>query len=81
MNGSAGGGMPHFTRVRSVEELDAAVRSAGRPVDPRFLCRLVRLVQGDGALHVHRYDRAAQLAGALLLKADVTANASTIARC
>ena len=74
MNGSAGGGMPHFTRVRSVEELDAAVRSAGRPVVLDFYadwcvsCKeMERFTFTDTTVQ-------RKLTGALLLKADVTQN-------
>ncbi len=67
-------GMPRFALVRSVGELDAALRSAGRPVDARLLRRLVRLVQGDGALHVHRSGGPAPACRRGAAKADVTAN-------
>jgi hypothetical protein len=64
-----------FTRVRSLAELEAGSprRAAG---DARFLCRLVRLVQGDGALHLRRPAVQAKLAGWTLLQADVTANSA-----
>ena len=66
--------VPRFTR--GAQRRRARRRAAlGRPAgDARLLCRLVRLLQGDGALHLHRSGGAARLAGALLLKADVTAN-------
>ncbi len=74
LNGSADGGMPRFTRVRSVEELDAAVRSAGRPVMLDFYadwcvsCKeMERFTFTDTSVQ-------RKLAGALLLKADVTQN-------
>ncbi len=47
-------GMPRFTLIRSTDELDAAVQERRSARDPRFLRRLVRLLQGDGALHLHR---------------------------
>ena len=68
------GGAPRFTMVRSVDELDAALRSAGRPVMLDFYadwcvsCKeMERFTFSDAAV-------AAKLAGALLLKVDVTAN-------
>jgi thiol:disulfide interchange protein DsbD len=67
-------GMPHFTLVHSTEELDAAVKSAGRPVMLDFYadwcvsCKeMERFTFTDPAVQK-------KLAGALLLKADVTAN-------
>jgi len=63
-----------FATVRSVAELDAAVRSAGRPVMLDFYadwcvsCKeMERFTFTDAAVQ-------ARLAGALLLKADVTKN-------
>jgi thiol:disulfide interchange protein DsbD len=63
-----------FTTVRSVAELDAALRSAGRPVMLDFYadwcvsCKeMERFTFSDGAVQK-------KLAGAVLLKADVTAN-------
>jgi len=65
---------PHFTTVRSVGELDAALRSAGRPVMLEFYadwcvsCKeMERYTFADPAVQ-------RRLAGALLLRADVTAN-------
>ena len=65
---------PRFTAVRSVAELDAALRSAGRPVVLDFYadwcvsCKeMERFTFADP--EVQR-----RLAGALLLRADVTAN-------
>jgi thiol:disulfide interchange protein DsbD len=67
-------GMPRFARVRSSDELDAALRSAGRPVMLDFYadwcvsCKeMERFTFTDPAVQK-------KLAGALLLKADVTAN-------
>ena len=67
-------GMPRFPRVRSVDELDAALRTAGRPVMLDFYadwcvsCKeMERFTFTDPAVQE-------KLAGALLLKADVTAN-------
>jgi len=67
-------GMPRFQRVKSVDELDAAVRTAGRPVMLDFYadwcvsCKeMERFTFTDPAVQK-------KLAGALLLKADVTAN-------
>ena len=64
----------NFTRVHSVAELDQALRSAGRPVMLDFYadwcvsCKeMERFTFSDPAIQ-------AKLAGALLLKADVTAN-------
>ena len=49
------GGAPRFQAVRSVDELDAALKSVGRAAGhARLLCRLVRLEQGDGTLHLQR---------------------------
>ena len=63
-----------FTTVRSVAELDAALRSAGRPVMLDFYadwcvsCKeMERFTFSDAAVQK-------KLAGAVLLKADVTAN-------
>lgn len=65
---------PRFTRVRSVAELDAALLGAGRPVMLDFYadwcvsCKeMERFTFTDPRVR-------AQLAGALLLKADVTEN-------
>ena len=65
---------PRFQRVRSVDELDAALRTAGRPVMLDFYadwcvsCKeMERFTFTDPAVQK-------KLAGALLLKADVTAN-------
>jgi thiol:disulfide interchange protein DsbD len=67
-------GMPRFTVVRSVDELDAALRSAGRPVMLDFYadwcvsCKeMERFTFSDPTVQ-------AKLEGALLLKADVTQN-------
>jgi thiol:disulfide interchange protein DsbD len=67
-------GMPRFRTVKSVDELNAAVRSAGRPVMLDFYadwcvsCKeMERFTFTDPAVQK-------KLAGALLLKADVTAN-------
>jgi thiol:disulfide interchange protein DsbD len=63
-----------FSRIRSVDELDAALASAGRPVVLDFYadwcvsCKeMDRFTFSDPAV-------AARLAGALLLRADVTRN-------
>ena len=65
---------PRFESVRSVAELDAALRGAGRPVMLDFYadwcisCKeMERLTFTDSAVQT-------RLAGALLLRADVTAN-------
>ncbi|MEO8310873.1 MAG: protein-disulfide reductase DsbD [Caldimonas sp.] len=67
-------GMPQFRRVKSVDELDAVLRSAGRPVMLDFYadwcvsCKeMERFTFTDPTVQK-------KLAGALLLKADVTAN-------
>ena len=67
-------GMPRFQRVKSVAELDAALRTAGRPVMLDFYadwcvsCKeMERFTFTDPAVQK-------KLAGAVLLKADVTAN-------
>ena len=67
-------GMPRFQTIKSVADLDAAVRSAGRPVMLDFYadwcvsCKeMERFTFTDAAVQK-------KLAGALLLKADVTAN-------
>jgi thiol:disulfide interchange protein DsbD len=67
-------GMPRFQRVRSVDDLDAALRTAGRPVMLDFYA--------DWCVSCKEMERFTfteptvqkKLAGALLLKADVTAN-------
>jgi len=67
-------GIPRFQRVKSVAELDAALRTAGRPVMLDFYadwcvsCKeMERFTFTDPAVQK-------KLAGAVLLKADVTAN-------
>ncbi len=67
---------PHFTAVRSVAELDAVLRSAGRPVMLDFYadwcvsCKeMERFTFADPAVQ-------RRLAGAVLLRADVTANSA-----
>jgi thiol:disulfide interchange protein DsbD len=67
-------GMPSFRRVKSISELDTALRTAGRPVMLDFYadwcvsCKeMERFTFTDPAVQK-------KLAGALLLKADVTAN-------
>ena len=67
-------GMPRFVAVRSVAELDDAIKGAGRPVMLDFYadwcvsCKeMERFTFTDPAVQK-------KLAGALLLKADVTAN-------
>jgi thiol:disulfide interchange protein DsbD len=69
-----GAGAPQFQPVRSVDELDAALRTAGRPVMLDFYadwcvsCKeMERFTFSDAAVR-------ARLDGALLLKADVTQN-------
>ncbi len=72
--GAANAAGPVFKPVRSVEELDAVLRTAGRPVMLDFYadwcvsCKeMERFTFTDAAVQ-------RKLAGALLLKADVTAN-------
>ncbi|HEX4233695.1 MAG TPA: protein-disulfide reductase DsbD [Caldimonas sp.] len=67
-------GMPRFQTVSSVDELDAVLKSAGRPAILDFYadwcvsCKeMERFTFTDSAVQK-------RLAGALLLKADVTAN-------
>ena len=74
LGGDAAAPGPVFTSVRSVAELDAAVRSAGRPVMLDFYadwcvsCKeMERFTFVDPAVQK-------KMSGALLLKADVTAN-------
>ena len=71
---TAGERQPRFVAVRSVAELDRALQTAGRPVMLDFYadwcvsCKeMERFTFSDPAVQ-------ARLAGALLLKADVTAN-------
>ena len=52
-----------FERVRTVAELDARIPCCRQARHARFLCRLVRLVQGDGALHLLRCPRPAETRG------------------
>jgi thiol:disulfide interchange protein DsbD len=73
---AAAPGAPQFTTVRSSEELDAALRNAGRPVMLDFYadwcvsCKeMDRYTFSDPAVQQ-------RLAGALLLRADVTANSA-----
>ena len=63
-----------FKRVRSSRRARPRLTNRGPAGDARFLCRLVRVVQGDGALYLHRRagPRAAREHGAA--QADVTAN-------
>ena len=72
--GEAPSAMPVFKTVRSVDELDAVLRTAGRPAMLDFYadwcvsCKeMERFTFSDAAVQK-------KLAGALLLKADVTAN-------
>lgn len=74
--GGEASALPTFTRVRSVAELDAALQGAGRPVMLDFYadwcvsCKeMERYTFVDPAVKK-------KLAGALLLKADVTANSA-----
>jgi thioredoxin:protein disulfide reductase len=67
-------GMPRFQAIKSIDELNAAVRSSGRPVMLDFYadwcvsCKeMERFTFSDPAVQK-------KLAGAVLLKADVTAN-------
>jgi thiol:disulfide interchange protein DsbD len=69
-------GAPQFTTVRSSNELDAALRQAGRPVVLDFYadwcvsCKeMDRYTFGDATVQQ-------RLTGALLLRADVTANSA-----
>ncbi|MEO8526245.1 MAG: protein-disulfide reductase DsbD [Caldimonas sp.] len=71
---AAAAGAPQFVAVRSVAELDAALRSPGRPVMLDFYadwcvsCKeMERFTFADPAVQ-------RRLAGAVLLRADVTAN-------
>ena len=73
---AAGGEAPHFQRVRDVTELDAAVRSAGRPVMLDFYadwcvsCKeMERFTFNDPRVR-------ARLDKALLLQVDVTRNSA-----
>jgi hypothetical protein len=50
-----------FKLIKTVDDLEREVADAGRrePTrDARLLCRLVRLLQGDGEVHLHRRRRA-----------------------
>ena len=74
LRGGASTAAPTFQRVRSVAELDAVLQSAGRPVMLDFYadwcvsCKeMERYTFTDAAVQ-------RKLAGAVLLKADVTAN-------
>ncbi len=74
LRGGVAAAAPQFTRVRSVAELDAALLAAGRPVMLDFYadwcvsCKeMERFTFADAAVQ-------RKLAGALLLKADVTKN-------
>lgn len=58
-------------RIRSVAELDARIKATGQPVMLDFLRRLVRVVQGNGAVYLRRCASAVD-AGWTLLQADVT---------
>jgi thioredoxin:protein disulfide reductase len=78
LRGASGGAFetsaPQFTRVRSVAELDAALRTAGRPVMLDFYADwCVSCKEMERFTFVEPAVRR-KLAGALLLKADVTAN-------
>ena len=72
--GTAAAPGPQFVAVKSSDELDAALRTAGRPVMLDFYadwcvsCKeMERFVFTDAAVQRH-------MSGALLLRADVTAN-------
>jgi len=76
LRGAEGPGMPAFTSVHSLDELDAALRSSGRPVMLDFYadwcvsCKeMERFTFSDPAVQ-------AKLGGATLLKADVTRNSA-----
>jgi thiol:disulfide interchange protein DsbD len=69
-------GMPRFQHVRSVDELDAAVRSAGRPVMLDFYadwCVSCKVIERD-VFSDARVQQA--LAGMQLLRPDITANSA-----
>jgi len=73
---AASPGMPRFQRVKSVDELDAALRTAGRPVMLDFYadwcvsCKeFEKFTFTDSAVRQ-------KLAGLTLLRADVTANSA-----
>jgi thioredoxin:protein disulfide reductase len=73
---TAGEGQPRFVAVRSVADLDRALQTAGRPAMLDFYadwcvsCKeMERFTFSDPSVQ-------ARLAGALLLKADVTANSA-----
>ena len=64
---------PRFERVRTARRARRAAEDRGPAGDARFLRRLVRVVQGDGALHLQRREgQGAQLAQMALLQVDVT---------
>lgn len=72
--GTGAAGVPHFTMIRNAGDLDAALRAPGRPVMLDFYadwcvsCKeMERFTFTDSVVRQ-------KLAGALLLKADVTAN-------
>ncbi len=77
-NGVAGAGHASFQRIKSVSDLERELnkaRAAGQAGDAGFLCRLVRLLQGDGALYLQRSGASSpQMDRFILLQADVTAN-------
>lgn len=72
--GSSATGPVRFQRVRSVAELDAAVRSAGRPVMLDFYADWCVACKEFEAFTFPDPRVRERLAGALLLQADVTAN-------
>jgi thiol:disulfide interchange protein DsbD len=71
---TAGDGQPSFVAVRSVAELDRALQTAGRPVMLDFYADWCVSCKEMERFTFSEPTVRARLAGALLLKADVTAN-------
>jgi thiol:disulfide interchange protein DsbD len=68
---------PTFEKVATVADLDTRLEigEGAQTRDAGFLCRLVRQLQGDGALHFRRSARSRHACSrSSCCKADVTAN-------
>ena len=70
-----------FERVAIAGRARGAAEDREPAGDARLLRRLVRVVQGDGALHLRRPTRSGRAREMVLLQVDVTANSPRTRRC